>query len=161
MDPEQITHTPIEQYTQIQVQQRQPSSSSSGSTNSGGRPQTQSLSEKPLLGSGSSQEYSPARDPNNLYADVPQVPPTTRSRGHRMRGPSQRTVASDQDPVNPSCLSWIVPFAEKPPVEEEHHVCVAPPFYFASILSLTLLRQTIGYRLNPTILDAVREREKG
>jgi hypothetical protein len=33
-----------------------------------------------------------------------------------------------------------VPFAEKPPVEEEHH--------------------TIGYRLNPTILDAVREREK-
>ncbi|KAG1823357.1 uncharacterized protein BJ212DRAFT_1323656 [Suillus subaureus] len=158
MDPERnLPYTSIEHSTQLQVQQRQPSPSSLGFADNGGRPQTQSsATEKPLLGSVSSQEHSPARGRNDPYADfepVPQAPPATRSRdGHMMRGSSRRAVVSGQAPVSASGLGWIVPVEEKP------HVCVAPSSYFALILSLTLQQRTIGERLDPSIVNAERER---
>ncbi|KAG1849962.1 hypothetical protein F4604DRAFT_1687262 [Suillus subluteus] len=144
----------IEHSTQLQAQQRQPSPSSLGFADSGGRPQTQSsATEKPLLGSDSSRGHSPGRDRNDPYTDfepVPQAPPATRSRdGHLMRGMSRRTGHA---PVSASGLGWILPVEEKP------HVCAAPPVYFALILSLTLQRRTIGERLDPSILNAERER---
>ncbi|KAG2041151.1 hypothetical protein BDR03DRAFT_1089440 [Suillus americanus] len=142
MNPEQnLPYTSIENSTQLQAQQRQPSPSSLGFTESGGRPQTQSsATEKPLLGSDSSRGHSPGRDRNDPYADfepVPQAPPATRSRdGHMMRGMSRRTVVSGQAPVSASGLGWILPVEEKP------H------------------RRTIGERLDPSILNAEREREQ-
>lgn len=140
MDPERnLPYTSIEHSTQLQVQQRQPSPSSLGFADNGGRPQTQSsATEKPLLGSVSSQEHSPARGRNDPYADfepVPQAPPATRSRdGHMMRGSSRRAVVSGQAPVSASGLGWIVPVEEKP------H------------------QRTIGERLDPSIVNAERER---
>jgi len=142
MDPlagQNLPYTSTEHVTQFQVQQRQPSPSSVGFTDNGGRPQTQSsATEKPLLGSNSSQGHSPARDRTDPYADfepVPQVPPPTRSRdGHVMRGLSRRTIVSGQAPVSAPGLGWIVPVEEKP------H------------------RRTIGERLDPSIVNAERER---
>lgn len=140
MDPERnLPYTSIEHSTQLQAQQRQPSPSSLGFADNGGRPQTQSsATEKPLLGSVSSQEHSPARGRNDPYADfepVPQAPPATRSRdGHMMRGSSRRAVVSGQAPVSASGLGWIVPVEEKP------H------------------QRTIGERLDPSIVNAERER---
>lgn len=140
MDPERnLPYTSIEHSTQLQAQQRQPSPSSLGFADNGGRPQTQSsATEKPLLGSASSQEHSPARGRNDPYADfepVPQAPPATRSRdGHMMRGSSRRAVVSGQAPVSASGLGWIVPVEEKP------H------------------QRTIGERLDPSIVNAERER---
>ncbi|KAG1776769.1 hypothetical protein EV702DRAFT_312117 [Suillus placidus] len=140
MDPEHnLPYTPIEHSTQLQVQQQQPSPLSLGSTENGGRPQTQSsATDKPLLGNDSSEGHSPARDRNDPYADfepVPRAPPATRIRdGHMMRGLSRRTVVSGQAPVNASGLGWMVPVDEKP------H------------------RRTIGERLDPSIANAERER---
>ncbi|KAG1843156.1 hypothetical protein DFJ58DRAFT_47788 [Suillus subalutaceus] len=137
MDVEKnLPYASIEHSTQLQAQQRQPSPSSLGFADSGGRPQTQSsATEKPLLGSDSSRGHSPGRDRNDPYTDfepVPQAPPATRSRdGHLMRGMSRRT---GQAPVSASGLGWILPVEEKP------H------------------RRTIGERLDPSILNAERER---
>jgi hypothetical protein len=160
MDPlagQNLPYTSTEHVTQFQVQQRQPSPSSVGFTDNGGHPQTQSsATEKPLLGSNSSQGHSPARDRTDPYADfepVPQAPPPMRSRdGHVMRGLSRRTIVSGQAPVSAPGLGWIVPVEEKP------HVCVISSFYFVLILSLTLQRRTIGERLDPSIVNAERER---
>ncbi|KAG1823358.1 uncharacterized protein BJ212DRAFT_1476249 [Suillus subaureus] len=137
MDPEQISYTPIEHSTQLQVQQRQPSPSSLRFADNGGRPQTQSsAADKPLLGNDSSQGHSPARDRSNpyvVYEPVPQAPPATRSRGYNMmRGLWQRTVVSGQAPVSTSNRDCTVPIEEKP--------------------------GTIATRLQPTIDNAMRER---
>ncbi|OAX41644.1 hypothetical protein K503DRAFT_767508 [Rhizopogon vinicolor AM-OR11-026] len=105
-------------------------SQSGGSSDSRGSQTHSSATQKPLLGS--SDGYSPARDRNDPHPEfepVPHIPADARSRDvSLMRGPSRRVTRGN------SGLDWIVPVDEKP------------------------RRLTIGERLNPSIINAEKER---
>jgi hypothetical protein len=115
-------------HAQAQPQVQEQSSPSVGSehADSGGRPQTQSPTGKPLLGS--SEGHSPPRDRNEPHPEfepvTPQAPVPARSRdGHMMvRGLSRRTAMGH---VPNSGIDWIVPIDDKP------HVRVACTFVAA------------------------------
>ncbi|KIJ67195.1 hypothetical protein HYDPIDRAFT_107920 [Hydnomerulius pinastri MD-312] len=114
----------------------------SGDSAAGGRPLTSSTADKPLLGGSEGFSTFP-RAHDNPYTDFEPVPRITspapaRSRdGHR--GPSRRATVLSQGAHNASQagIDWIVP------VEEKGHS-----------------RRTVGERLQPTIENAIVERDK-
>ncbi|OJA11345.1 hypothetical protein AZE42_04927 [Rhizopogon vesiculosus] len=117
--------------------QSSPSVASEHGPDGGGRSQTHSLADKPLL---SSSEGSPPRDRNDPHPDFepifPQTPVPARGRdGHMIvRGLSRRSAMG---PISgTSGLDYLVPVVEKP------HLC------------------TLGERIRPTIDNAKKEREQ-